>query len=196
MFGIPFVSTIRNAVIVALLSSVVGFGAGYYTKHKFALAEIHEAVTEQRKEDAHALADMQAKEAALQAQLDEERARIETIQREIKPHVIYRTVHAKPQKPTPGTEGLGDPAPEQDCPAVADGGTAFLDVATVRLLDDARAGAADAPAWGDAEVEAAADVSVTEFVQNDLEVVGMYHDLATRHDALVEWVEGLLKKQK
>jgi hypothetical protein len=37
--------------------------------------------------------------------------------------------------------------------------------------------------------------TVTEFVDNDLEIVGMYHALATYHDALVDWVQSVLDNQ-
>lgn len=38
-------------------------------------------------------------------------------------------------------------------------------------------------------------VSVKEFVDNDLAIVGQYHELATYHDALVAWVQQLLDQQ-
>jgi hypothetical protein len=38
-------------------------------------------------------------------------------------------------------------------------------------------------------------VTLKEFVDNDLEVVAMYHDLATYHDALVAWVNQILDQQ-
>jgi hypothetical protein len=37
--------------------------------------------------------------------------------------------------------------------------------------------------------------TVTEFVDNDLDVVSMYHALATYHDSLVDWVQSLIDGQ-
>jgi hypothetical protein len=37
--------------------------------------------------------------------------------------------------------------------------------------------------------------TVKEFVDNDLEIVGDYHELATYHDALVDWVLQILDQQ-
>lgn len=189
----------RTTFVAALIGVLIGIAVGFYVKHKFALAELHEAIAEQRKEDAHAVANMQAKEAALQAQLDEARTTIETIQREVQPRVIYRPARS----PKGGNVGISVPGNEQhggvpapSCEGIADGVDSFLDAGTVRLLNDARAGSLGSPSGVDAEGEAAAEVSIYSFVQNDLEVVGMYHDLAIRHDALVEWVEGLIEKQQ
>lgn len=75
-------------------------------------------------------------------------------------------------------------------------GQSVLDRRTVGLLNEARAGLApapgSAPAGADAEGEAAASaptaITGRIFADNDLEVVRLYHELATRHNGLVEWV--------
>lgn len=75
-------------------------------------------------------------------------------------------------------------------------GQSVLDRRTVGLLNDARAGLAPAPggapAGTDAEGEATAStptaITGRIFADNDLEVVRLYHELATRHNGLVDWV--------
>jgi hypothetical protein len=75
-------------------------------------------------------------------------------------------------------------------------GQSVLDRRTVGLLNDARAGLApapgSAPAGADAEGEATASsptaITGRIFADNDLEVVRLYHELATRHNGLVDWV--------
>ena len=76
-------------------------------------------------------------------------------------------------------------------------GQSVLDRLTVRVLNDARADAAPTEARGtspgaDAEGEASTDAPTTitgaDFADNDLEVVRLYHELATRHNGLVDWV--------
>lgn len=90
------------------------------------------------------------------------------------------------------------PAAESD-PAIPLLGQSVLDRLTVRVLNDARANADAAPTeargtspGADAEGEASADAPTTitgaDFADNDLEVVRLYHELATRHNGLVDWV--------
>ena len=90
------------------------------------------------------------------------------------------------------------PAAEPD-PAIPLLGQSVLDRLTVRVLNDARANADAAPAeargtspGADAEGEATADAPTTitgaDFADNDLEVVRLYPELATRHNGLVDWV--------
>lgn len=38
------------------------------------------------------------------------------------------------------------------------------------------------------------DVGLRELVQADLEVTELYHDLATNHNALVDYVQGLIEE--
>ncbi len=84
-------------------------------------------------------------------------------------------------------------------PAVPLLGQSVLDRLTVRVLNDARTNTDAAPAeaggtspGADAEGEASANASTTitgaDFADNDLEVVRLYHELATRHNGLVDWV--------
>lgn len=84
-------------------------------------------------------------------------------------------------------------------PAIPLLGQSVLDRLTVRVLNDARANADAAPTeargtspGADAEGEASADAPTTitgaDFADNDLEVVRLYHELATRHNGLVDWV--------
>lgn len=71
-----------------------------------------------------------------------------------------------------------------------------FDVGTVRLLNAARTGTAvDAAGGSDEASRAASDVGIAKFVDNDLDVVQLYRDLAARHDALVDSVEQHLKEQ-
>ncbi|UUZ75555.1 hypothetical protein LP414_27955 [Polaromonas sp. P1(28)-13] len=71
-----------------------------------------------------------------------------------------------------------------------------LDVGTVRLLNAAREGAAvDSAGGGDETLNAPSGIGVSKLVDNDLTVVKLYKELATRHDELVDVVEKKLKDQ-
>lgn len=76
-------------------------------------------------------------------------------------------------------------------------GQSVLDVFTVGVLNDARANRPSSPdgsaaGLSDAEEQAAAaaptQITGGDFADNDLQIVGLYHDLAARHDQLVDWV--------
>lgn len=68
-----------------------------------------------------------------------------------------------------------------------------LSTVAVRVLDSARLNTdLGATSGSDAEVGTPSDVTVSEFVENDLEVVRLYQRLAARHDELVNYVEGKL----
>lgn len=99
----------------------------------------------------------------------------------------------------------------QPAPALADVarpllGQSVLDVGTVRLLNEARLNAQPGDAPGgptpgtDAQSEAAAaaptPITGRIFADNDLQVVGLYHELAARHDGLVDWVNHQCAPQK
>lgn len=47
----------------------------------------------------------------------------------------------------------------------------------------------------DSEGRQLTDVGLLELVQSDIEVSKLYHDLATNHDALVDYVHGLIEEQ-
>jgi hypothetical protein len=107
------------------------------------------------------------------------------------------------QPPTP-TQGAthGPVRPSEPAFAAADVprpllGHSVLDAFTVGVLNDARrnapgptpGGAAPgADAEGQAAASAPTNITGRLFADNDLEVVRLYHELATRHDGLVDWV--------
>lgn len=77
-------------------------------------------------------------------------------------------------------------------------GKFYFDSISVRLLNDARQGTEaglDAAVSGNEEVATATSIGIEEFVANDLEIIRMYHDLAKRHDELVDAVEKHIKEQ-
>lgn len=84
------------------------------------------------------------------------------------------------------TQRIKEKSNETSC-SVADWS---LDHGTVSLLNAARANVpADTAAISDAKSKAPSGVGAVEFVENDLEVTRLYHDLAARHDALVDYVQ-------
>jgi len=85
----------------------------------------------------------------------------------------------------------------QVCPAINGDSAMPLSNHSVRLLNDLRAyRTVDLAAINPSEVQATSGVTVAEFVSNDTDVVGLYNELATRHDALVDAVIAYMNRQK
>lgn len=85
---------------------------------------------------------------------------------------------------------------KQTCPAVTGDSPIPLTARSVRLLNDLRAAkSVDLTAINPSEIQAASGLTIAEFVNNDTDVVGLYNELATRHDELVDAVVAFMKKQ-
>lgn len=86
------------------------------------------------------------------------------------------------------SESAPGTCPAHPAPVLA---AVHLDAVTLRLLNQARANRSEeggsASAGADEESRATA-VTGADLALNDLRVVRMYHDLAARHDGLVDWV--------
>lgn len=174
-----FLPEIRNALIVAIAASVIGFGAGYATKAKFDKADALTKMVEVRHEDAATVQQSVQASASIEKQAGAATQNVETIRQQVAQRL---------RQPPIKDEHHEDAT--QECPAWT------LDVGTVRLLDAARAGTPPDPSGlGDDESKAPSAVGAAAFIDNDLQVIELYHDLATRHDALVDYVESIINKQ-
>lgn len=113
------------------------------------------------------------------------------------------TARLTEQEQTPYTATQENPSEQTPLPPLL--GQSVLDDGTVRLLNAARRGDRDpesgsAAERGDAEGGAFAAtapyVTGRALAENDLEVVRLYHQLATRHDQLVDWVNQQCTRQQ
>lgn len=172
-------SNIKNIVFAASVALAAGYIAGYYAKGQFVKADQLESVTEARHESAQNI------QQSLETSLVTEQKVTDSTQQVA---VIRKAVAARVQPKV--RETTNEANLRLSCP---DSG---LDVGTVRLLNSARAGAAFDPAsLGDGASQAPSGIGLPELLDNDLEVVQLYRELAVRHDALVDYVEFLLKEQ-
>lgn len=181
----------RTAIIVGALALSVGFGGGIYTAHKFAAANEVSALEKDVKVSASNIVESHAASVGIEAKVDSGKA------------VATKIQSAAAQRITNQQERINedfarqiarqvDKASSQApvCPAFV------LDVGTLGLLNAAREGTAVEPTGGsDEALNAPSAVGVKKLVDNDLEIVKQYHELATRHDALVDAVEKKLKEQ-
>jgi hypothetical protein len=138
-------------------------------------------------------ADAAARDAELSAQLAGQKIKFDSTEKALRARLqaqqtvkyVYITKEGTPDEAS---------EPAERPPLI---GQSVLDDGTVRLLNDARAGrnqlpTGSAPAGGN---EAGGALTVTapfvtgvDFALNDLKVVQLYHELAARHDTLVDWV--------
>lgn len=185
-----------NTFYAIVVSAVLAFCAGFYTKGKFDTADKVEQVVEVRKADAVSVNDAGKRDAKVEAKIeknasDDKRAKKE-ITRYVKPRAPQPVASCKEGGSGPAQAGPAEP-PARQVVAADD----VLPVGAVRVLDGARDGTLDRAApIGDEEGRAASDVAFEEFAGNDLEVVRLYKDLAARHDELVEFVNDLMRKQR
>lgn len=189
-----------GALIVLLM---ISFGLGFWTKGEFVLADQakHSQVVVK---DAAKGIEHSVKESA---RIETEVATTDDAVKQIKAEIAKRGVtisHKSVCKPKPEQSNdridpnVGQTRPEMAMVEVNDdfGGTFFIDLESLRLLNDARKGRPLVPTGrSNEEKPGASTVAVDDLVQNDLEVVRMYHDLAKRHDELVDAVEKKLHEQ-
>jgi hypothetical protein len=174
---------IKNMLLALLIGLAVGGAGGFWGGWELAKADIAEnqleQVTEARKDDANAVADSQRETNAIASQVASNKANSTKAQREARRHVEQSNQPANISPATPEGESVRLVS-----------GDEHLGVGLVCVLDAARTNRApDCPTAGSDEASGATpDATVSDFIENDLEVVRMYHDLAARHAALVQFV--------
>lgn len=166
-------------ILSCIVSFVLGLSLGYWTKAKFVKADAYEQLSDAQTETASEVQKSLQTSLTVETKADAQSERVSVIRNKARKHF----------KETPNEARLDR---KTDCPS----GPAVLDAGTVFLLNTARSRTGiGAPEFGDEEGRAASPVSLSDLIDNDLEVVGKYWELAERHDALVDWVEAEVKKQ-
>ena len=183
---------IKEIIIACAATGMLCFGAGYYTKTQFDQADQFKAVTQTRQTDAKNVQQSVATSASVEASVTALTNNIHRIQNQIATRLKPKEIqNASAQAPTVHSNAISD----HDA-AVAGGNGCTLDVGTVGLLNAARTGStSDAAAIDNDQSQAPSGIDLAAIIDNDLEVVGLYHELATRHDALVDYVTALVNQQ-
>ncbi|WP_374335555.1 hypothetical protein [Methyloversatilis sp.] len=180
----------RNWLIAAAIA--VAFSMGFYTSSQFEKADKVEEVKEEIKEIENAVVDSQRRDSELDARIDEGKDRSEAAK------IVVRKIPVVVREVVACEEGLGaqtvDHAGQADTPSVDS--PVYLTRGAVSVLDTARQNIdLDSSAVVDEESRKASDVTVEELIQNDLEVTRMYHELAERHDSLVDFVQSKIPQK-
>jgi len=184
MFGA--VANLKNIALATAVALTVGFFTGFYVKDKFVKADQIDAAVEARSQSADNIQQSLEQSVATEKKVAASNHQVSEIRKEVQKRIKHTYYPAKQETENEVTTEEGKCADSWR-----------LDVGTVRMLNSARTGTDfDPTSISNAESEAPSDIGAAEFIDNDLEVVGLYRELATRHDELVDWVnEKIIKKQ-
>lgn len=179
---------LKNLLLTALLGLAAGFCSGYYTKAKFQEAD--------RVQVAEQVISQAAKDIVIAQEINE--AIVKTVTKTVANSSEIRKAAAKhlAQSQPIEEKAIAEQTPQNAGTWIKTCPDRTLDIFTVGLLNDARTNAPfGSSSGGYAESQTTSGVTFADFVDNDLEVVQQYHELATRHDALVDYVSGLIRNQ-
>lgn len=167
----PSISEIKNIIVAVALSFLTGIGVGFYVKGEFAEADQVDQALDARHETAENVVESHEADKKLDAGVAKSNAEVQKIRTIVKTRIVK------------------EKANETAC-------SNSLDVGTVSLLNSARNGTpVDSAGVSDESGQAASGLTLSELLDNDLEIVQLYHELAKKHDTLVDFVESIMKKQ-
>jgi cell division protein FtsB len=185
-------SSIVRLIAASAISLAVGGYAGWYVKDKFIKAKQVNQLVKVRKDDAKAVSYSQARNQMLTTEIQLDRDRFTTLKKEVRRYVVTRAETS--QRCSAETVATNTVGSGQVSVLASDD---RLPVGLVRLLNDARTGTPDsATDSSDGEGKAPSDVTAEDFIENDLDVVAEYRELAKKHDELVNFVERLQDEQR
>jgi len=185
-----FFSFVGGNIQLILITLVIGLSTGaggaLYVKGKFEKAAIVSVLVEARKDDVVAVTESNAKEVELQKLLDTERSRFANYRKKFGNTVFVNTPQAC-LKENGNEIILAQVSISSD--------SIFISTGDVRMLNNIRSNAPDsATDISDAEGKTPSIVTVRTLVESDAEVASIYNELSIRHNALVDFVDALVKK--
>lgn len=190
--------SIPNTLFGVGLAAAIGFAGGYYTKGEFIQADEVKQARKDAKVTAQGIVKAIDNSQKVEETVNKSNKTVTDIQQAIakRPKLVKPAAKAQPKSAPNQEESNGHKTNSQSKPTVASCNAYELDLGTVRLLNAARKGfGLDAIGGLDEALSAPSGITIDKLLQNDLEVVKIYHDLAKRHDQLVTEVEEKLKKQ-
>lgn len=191
------VDLVVKLVAILAVASVLFFSGVAWEKRKGAeqrLAQVTDAFETYKKQVGQSIVESKQKNDALIASILADQSNQDQIKRAALDRLQRNLTAAKEKIRALEAIGVPEPVLVEVCTA---GDLYRLDVGTVRLLDAARANlpAPDASSAGDEESGAASAVGANQLIANDLEIVKRYHELAKRHNSLVDYIEQKQREQ-
>lgn len=173
MISLPDLAGFKTIAIAVVASLAIGFGAGFYTATRFDKANLVDGYAVAKQMTAQNILNSALSSAKVDSALDSSDKNIDSIRDQVTARFIKWEKN------------------EKNCTSKW-----TLDMATVGMLNNARAGGAVSTATiSDDQGSTPSDITAAEFIDNDLQVVKLYQKLAIRHNALVDYVDELVRRQ-
>lgn len=177
---------ISTAIAAALSTLLIGFSLGIYVETQHDTAALVKTQSEALKQVAQDVPAAIEKSNKIEAAIDRSNEQVQTIKKEVKTRIQKQKERVDEEY---AARSKIEPVGESCLPF-------SLDVGTVRLLNAARKGTSvDTAGFSDEALAAPSNIGIDKLLENDLEIVRLYRDLAKRHDELVDAVEKMLKRQ-
>lgn len=201
-------ANIKATLVTGALCLCVGFSAGYYTKAQFVKADkVEQSKTELAKareivkQSSVAVKDAVSKSVEISERIENSSNNQATIRKEATRRVQEQETIGEQKNDSDnsisGGAGLAQTSLRDAC-------VFYLDYGTVRLYNAAIAGkhlGATGTSDGEGEApsapsdDAETEVKTSDVVENALTVIDMYHELAIKHNELVDAVNKKLQEQ-
>ncbi len=186
-------TAIEAKIGVFLLIVLMSFGSGFYVKGKLDTSAKVKAEIQIANQSAKNVQQSEKQDAQIRTATRTNDAQIATDRTLIAKHLSEQRKYAKKQKSKEDSSNVQQP---QFQVGLNCNDNWTLDNYTFGLLNAARTGASySAATSSNGEGFASSGVTEAQFIDNDLEIVGMYNDLAKRHNALIDYVQELIKAQ-
>ncbi|MEJ7805644.1 MAG: hypothetical protein WKG03_06950 [Telluria sp.] len=172
------------------------FGAGYFTKGQFVLADEAKQTRVVIKDTAKGIVKSVQDNQRIETAVTKTNTAVNDIKKTVAKRGVTITTNYQEKCHVVVTNDGESAKPENAELAHVSGDAHFLDRGTVSLLNAARQNfSVDSVGSLDETERAASTVEVADLVESDLEITRMYLELAKRHDELVDSVEQKLKQQ-
>lgn len=173
-------NNVKNVALVSIATFILGWGSGFYVKAQFYKADKLDTVIEAKVETANNITESIDRSAKVETEVRAGEQRVAVIRKTVAKRIQEKEKTSEPQTKMPSNP------------------VCTLDVGTVSLLNAARDGTSSVrpDSYINAESQAPSSVGVAELIDNDLEVVQLYQELAIRHNDLVDQVREFLNKQQ
>lgn len=183
---LDFIKNAKWIILAAVVSLIIGFAGGWYEKGIHIKAKETDALQQARKNDAQNITQMYDTESKIDDVNEDTEQRFKVIYKEVVKYVPKTVYKEKPETVTIYDSQFHP----SDC------GSDTLTVHAVGLLNSALQNRDyDATAISDEEGQTATNIGLREIVQSEVEVAEQYHELATNHNACVDYVQSLIDKQ-
>jgi len=169
---------------IIVIAIAFGFGSGMWIDTKLHKASQTSSVVESRHESAANIKNSLLVSSQVDKQVDESNTQVVGIRK-----AVAQRLNSKERKDVKVVS-------DSNQSGIYCNATWNLDNGTAWLLNAARTGTpVNAASLIDEESKVASGITADQFIDNDLEVVELYKELAIEHNSLVDWAQTQIDKQ-